>query len=454
MNTRMEHHNPSDAGLLSKDVFSDETYEAELERVFGQAWLFVGHTSMIPHRGDYVSTYMGEDPVILTRGSGEQINVLLNKCRHRGNRVCLFDHGNGRSFTCSYHGWSYTGDGTLKAVPFQDITYGEDFDKSKWGLVRAPRVEEFHGLIFATWSEVGPGLAEYLGEAAWYLEQMMLDDAIGGLEVLPGLQRYRMPANWKLLAENFAGDQTHVTVTHASVLAVRAAEIDPRLGVLPGRDVRAAGTSFAVACNHGHGAPHGLLEIRVGDSYYEHDLAQAELLGPEAVEWVRKRHETRSRQMAEQGVDPVPYGFHVGNIFPNFSIVGLGTAFDGVGLIMWMPRGPNETEVWQWCAVNRDAPASVRRRQCEVLMEQQSAAGVFAPDDHENFERLQQNLRSTEGKHWPFNYGSRLDQPRIEGGPNWPGTVIDGLSEENQREFYRYWGELMASPVRKAVTPT
>ncbi len=42
----------------------------------------------------------------------------------------------------------------------------------------------------------------------------------------------------------------------------------------------------------------------------------------------------------------------------------------------------------------------------------------------------------------------------MEQGPNWPGTVIDGLSEENQREFYRYWGELMASPVRKAVTPT
>jgi hypothetical protein len=214
--------------------------------------------------------------------------------------------------------------------------------------------------------------------------------------------------------------------------------------VLPGRDVRATGRSYGVSCNHGSGAPHGLLEVRVGESFFEHDVTQAELLGPEAVEWVRLRHDVRCRAMAEQGMSPVPYGFHIGNLFPNFSIVGLGTALDGVGMILWLPRGPQETEVWQWCAVNRDAPASVRRRQREVLMEQQSAAGVFAPDDHENFERLQGNLASTQGRHWPFNYEMGQGAPPLEDGPNWPGRVLQALSEENQREFYRYWGQLMA----------
>jgi phenylpropionate dioxygenase-like ring-hydroxylating dioxygenase large terminal subunit len=446
MSVTGEHLNPSESGLLSKDVFSAETYEAELHRVFGRSWQFVGHTSMVPNPGDYVSLYMGEDPVILTRHTDGSIHVLLNKCRHRGNRVCLFDTGNSKSFTCSYHGWAFTTDGSLKAVPFLDDTYGSDFDKSKWGLVKAPKVSDFHGLVFATWDESAPDIETYLGDAAWYLEAMMLDEGLGGLEVVAGVQRYRMPANWKLLAENFAGDQYHVAVTHASVLSVRSANIDPRLGVLPGRDVRAGGSSYAVASNHGLGAPHGLLEVRVGESYFQHDLAQAELLGPDAVEWVRKRHEVRQQAMAGQGMSPVPYGFHIGNIFPNFSIVGLGTALDGVGLILWLPRGPYETEVWQWCAVNKDAPASVRRRQREVLMEQQSAAGVFAPDDHENFERLQGNLASTEGKKWPFNYEMGQDRPALAGAPNWPGRVMEALSEENQREFYRYWGQLMADP--------
>jgi phenylpropionate dioxygenase-like ring-hydroxylating dioxygenase large terminal subunit len=445
MSTSGLQHNPSATGLLSKEVFSQESYDAELANVFGTCWLFVGHTSMIPNSGDYVSTAMGEDPVIVTRSQDGQIHVLLNKCRHRGNRVCLFDKGNSKSFTCSYHGWGYTTAGDLKAVPFLDAAYGDSFDKSKWGLIAAPRVTDFHGLIFASWVPEGPTLREYLGDAVWYLENMMLDESIGGLEVVPGVQRYRMPANWKLLAENFAGDQAHVMVTHASVLSVRAQNIDHKLGALPGRDVRATGASYGVACNDGDGAPHGLLEIRVGESFYQHDLDQAAAIGPEAVDWVRDRQVARQSNMQAQGADPVPYGFHIGNIFPNFSLVGLGTALDGVGLILWLPRGPHETEVWQWCAVNKDAPDSVRRRQREVLMQQQSAAGVFAPDDHENFERLQNNLRSTEGRKWPFNYEMGRDKRiELEDPPNWPGTVTQALSETNQREFYRYWGELMA----------
>ena len=444
MTTTDEHLNPATSGLLSKDVFSEETYQAELKNIFGRAWQMVGHATMVASPGDYVSVYMGEDPVVLARHTDGTLHVLLNKCRHRGNRVCLFDSGNTKSFTCSYHGWAYTTDGALKAVPFLDQTYGSDFDKSQWGLVEAPRVEEFYGLVFASWDPSAPDLRSYLGDAAWYLEHMMVDEMIGGLEVVPGVQRYRMPANWKLLAENFAGDQLHVTVTHSSVLSVRAADIDPRLGVLPGLDVRRQGQSYSVACNHGSGAPHGLLEVRVGEAYLQNDLAYAEKIGPEAVEWARWRHEVRRDAMQASGAEPVPYGFHVGNIFPNFSLIGLGTAFDGVGLILWLPRGPNETEVWQWCAINKDAPESVRLRQREVLMEQQSAAGIFAPDDHENFERMQENLGSTEGRHWPFNYQMGEGAVGSAVGPNWPGQVLAPLSEENQREFYRYWGELMA----------
>lgn len=431
-------------GRLDQSVFSPETYEREMELVFGRAWQFVGHASMIPNNGDYHSLYMGEDPIIVARGEDGDVHVLLNKCRHRGNRVCLFDRGNTRSFTCSYHGWAYTTDGTLKAVPFLADTYGDSFRKDDWGLVPAAKVEQYLGLIFATWDPEAPDLRSYLGDVAWYLDYLMADEIIGGLEVVEGIQRYRMPGNWKLLAENFAGDQSHVMVTHASVLHVRAAEVDPRLGVLPGRDVRAKGASYAAACNYETGAPHGLLELRVGDAYFQHDLAQARLIGEDATEWVRWRNEQRSARLRDAGVDPIPYGFHIGNIFPNLSVVGLGTALDGVGLLLWLPRGPYETEVWQWCAVNRDAPPEVRRRQREVLMEQQSAAGVFAPDDHENFERIASNLRTTQARRYEMSYEMGQDLDPV-GHVGWPGHVMQSMSETNQREFYRYWEQLMTA---------
>lgn len=343
---------PAGAGGADSDAVCHADYEHDLQDVFGRTWLFVGHTSMVAKRGDYVSTYMGEDPVILIRGAEGQLHVLLNKCRHRGNRVCLFDRGNSWSFTCSYHGWSYTGDGRLKGVPFQAASYGDGFDKSKWGLVRVPRVEELAGLVFASWSATGPDLASHLGDAAPYLRDLVLDECIGGLDVLPGVHRYVVPANWRVAAQSFVGDG-------------RAVEGDDR-----------------------RASPHRLLDVRFGDAAYQHDRDQAAALGQEAVDWVERRQAARSAWRSGQHPDPLPYGVEKVVVFPNFAVVGRGSALGAAGLTVWMPRGPHETQVWQWCAVNRDAPPSVQRRQRDALMAEQSAAAVSAAEDHARLERL------------------------------------------------------------------
>ena len=92
-------------GLISPAVlFDEEVYRQEQERVFGRAWLVVGHEDMVRKPGDYVTNYMGEVPVVVTRDAQNQVHVLVNRCAHRGNEVCLFDRGTARSFTCSYHG--------------------------------------------------------------------------------------------------------------------------------------------------------------------------------------------------------------------------------------------------------------------------------------------------------------------------------------------------------------
>ena len=97
---------------------SDEIYRQEQEQVFARAWLFIGHESQIPKPGDYLTSSMGEESVILCRDQTGRIHVFLNSCRHRGMKVCRYDEGNTTVFTCPYHGWSYGTDGRLVGVPF------------------------------------------------------------------------------------------------------------------------------------------------------------------------------------------------------------------------------------------------------------------------------------------------------------------------------------------------
>ena len=82
-------------GLISRDIFArDDIFNEEQEKLFTRAWLFVGHESLIPEAGDYFLSRMGTESVIVSRDRARQIHVLLNTCRHRGMKVCLYDQGN------------------------------------------------------------------------------------------------------------------------------------------------------------------------------------------------------------------------------------------------------------------------------------------------------------------------------------------------------------------------
>jgi phenylpropionate dioxygenase-like ring-hydroxylating dioxygenase large terminal subunit len=435
-------------GIISQDVFNGQLYQRELQRVFGRTWLLVGHDSLVPNNHDFVTSFMGEDPIILQRDGKGAIRVYLNKCRHRGNAVCVHDRGNAASFTCSYHGWSYN-DGALTAVPLAKEAYFSELDMKKMSLVEVPKVRNYGGLIFACWDPDVVSLDTYLGDAAWWLDNFLLREELGGLEVLKGPQRYMMPINWKLLAENFAGDDYHFISTHASVLRALSKSQDQRVAVAPGvQDKRLPSYDFSIAANHGYGVPHGFLEVKAGPLSLSQDMAIAEKIGPEAIEWVNERERLLSEKLKKLEIRP--YSWHAGNIFPNFAMIGVGSAFYGKGLILHHPRGPDKTEVWMWCALEKGAPESVKKHQRFVLMQRQAAAGMVAPDDHENFERISDTMRAPVSRAVPYHYAMAIGHddhdPRPaewKGKADWPGKVVPQMTELIQRDFYRYWQELM-----------
>ena len=109
-----------------------DVYRHDIEQIFLKSWLYAGHQSEIPKVGDWFLFEFDEESVIIVRSAENEINALLNVCRHRGSRVCVESSGCSKRLTCRYHGWTYDLEGQLKAAAHM----GEAFDKSKIGLKR------------------------------------------------------------------------------------------------------------------------------------------------------------------------------------------------------------------------------------------------------------------------------------------------------------------------------
>jgi phenylpropionate dioxygenase-like ring-hydroxylating dioxygenase large terminal subunit len=108
-------------------------FDKEMVRVFGGTWTYLAHESQIPKADDFVTTQLGVRPVIVSRDGGGKINVLLNRCTHRGSTVCREPTGSAKRFQCPYHAWTFSNDGRLESVPWPK-GYGSNFSYDKYRL--------------------------------------------------------------------------------------------------------------------------------------------------------------------------------------------------------------------------------------------------------------------------------------------------------------------------------
>ncbi|MBT8060786.1 MAG: Rieske (2Fe-2S) protein, partial [Gammaproteobacteria bacterium] len=150
--------------LASAFYRDPDIYERDIDHIFMRSWLYAGHQSEIPEVGDWFLFEFAEESVIIVRSGEDEINALLNVCRHRGSRVCVEQKGCSKLLRCRYHGWSYDLKGRLRAAAHMP----DSFDRSSIGLKKI-HAEVLDGLIFINFAEepgdfssVRDGLADCL----------------------------------------------------------------------------------------------------------------------------------------------------------------------------------------------------------------------------------------------------------------------------------------------------
>jgi phenylpropionate dioxygenase-like ring-hydroxylating dioxygenase large terminal subunit len=217
---------------VHRDIYIDQdVYAMEMKYLFANSWVFVGHDSQTPNKGDYFATQIGDQPVIQVRHSDGEIHVLLNRCPHKGTKIVIDRQGNtGKFFRCPYHAWSFKTDGCLLAIPlkkgYADTTLKET--QNGKGMKAVGAVHNYRGFVFARLAEDGIGFKEYFGDALSSLDNMVDRAPEGRLEVAGPPLRYLHHCNWKMLVENQT-DTCHPMVAHESS-AGTAVEIYKQMG--------------------------------------------------------------------------------------------------------------------------------------------------------------------------------------------------------------------------------
>lgn len=421
-----------ESSTLPASIFNNEAvFAAEMKRIFGRVWVFLGFDSEIPNKGDYVLRQIGLDSVIVVRDETGTVNVLSNHCRHRGTEICYVDQGNASHFRCPYHGWVYRNNGDWQTAPHVTRAYRE-LDPKQWGLFKAPHVEVFHGLIFASLADDAPSLRDELGGAAW-----MLDACFGlhpdGMRVIGPPDRWRIKSDWKVGAENFGGDNYHADTVHVSLDDVGMVENLRQM------------VTFISQYDLGNG------HIFTGHDFLKWFGPGWDIWGypQDLIDKFSVSGLDEAQRSMLSGSVPV-----TGTIFPNLTYLRFpGSPDPGVqplaiytSLRQWQPVAPGVMELWSW-QLTWNAASNEYTKACYAAGQNAfSSSGVFEQDDTAAWEGIPRAAKSefpAQQNDMTFNY--QLGHEGMSDNPvdeTWQGPGVvrrSGIGEQNQRSFYQRW---------------
>jgi phenylpropionate dioxygenase-like ring-hydroxylating dioxygenase large terminal subunit len=397
---------------VHRSLYSDPAiFDLEMERIFGAAWIYVGHESQVKKPGDYFATFIGKKPVVLVRDAEGEIRVIHNQCAHRGALVVANDKGHAEEFQCCYHGWTYHLDGRLKAVPLQH-GYPRDFDPKnpKTAMTQIARVKSYRGFVFASQAEDGPDLEDFLGYMTTSFDDMV-DRAPGGeIELAGGVFKHGYDGNWKIYLENLC-DAAHPIFTHRSSIEAAQQQSDEAFSDGTGE--------IAIRQMRQNGAPYSFWETQVGIWTYPnghsylgdyHDDAKlvAALQDPVFREYIAALEKNKGKDATKRILEVRRWN---SNVYPNLSFM---SQFQQLRVVH--PISVNRTVVYTYNFRLKGAPEQMFRNTISFANIVNGTGSLVLTDDLEIYNRIRLGI-SSEGAEWiEIGRGLQSDIPDDHGG--------------------------------------
>lgn len=414
-------------------LYTDQAiFELEMEQVFGANWVYVGHESVIPQPGDFLTAQVGRQPIVVSRDAEGKLHGLFNRCAHRGVLVCREERGNARRFNCPYHGWSYHCDGRSAGIPHR-AAYGEEFLASEeLGLARIGALESYRGFIFACLRPPKATLVEHLGPMASMVIDNLLDRAPeGDIVVVPDAHRYQYRGNWKMHADN-GSDGYHPSFTHVSTLNEHGKQFSRSFGVETGYQLEDPKKP-----DPGEGKYDGLeLHTFEYGHCYTNTLPSQNRRSGQVYERYLAALEKRHGAERMREILALP-GISNAFIYPNLFL----RVTDNEHIRVLHPVAPGVTQVHTNPLCYKGAPEEMAAGITRYSGVHTSAFAMITTDDLDVFERAQEGLQASQPEWVLLARGLGREWP----GPH-PGELLaKGTWETAMRRQYAHWKQLMGA---------
>jgi choline monooxygenase len=211
-------YNPADplekAYTIPAPWYFDKRIE-ELERnsVFAANWQVVGRLDQVRERGEYFTSDVNGEPLLVVRSEDGILRAFYNVCRHHAAAVVPEEQGCAQQFRCPYHGWTYGNDGALKGmVEFDGVC---NFNRADNGLVPV-RLDSWENFIFVNLDGAARPLLEFLGKVPELVAPLKLSENLHYFD----RRIYLLNCNWKVYVDNYLDGGYHVPHAHKGLSSV------------------------------------------------------------------------------------------------------------------------------------------------------------------------------------------------------------------------------------------